>query len=156
MNRRKSRETAMKLLYQMTVNKEELMDVIENLKENNDDSDLNLGTLEGLKLEKDRESININDVDLVYITNLLKGVEENIEKLDLEIEKYLKNWKLNRLNKVDLTILRIGAYELLYSDEIPSAVCINEAVELGKTYSDEKSASFINGVLDNLLKNSVK
>lgn len=156
MNRRKSRETAMKLLYQMTVNKEELMDVIENLKENNYDSDLNLGTLEGLKLEKDRESININDVDLVYITNLLKGVEENIEKLDLEIEKYLKNWKLNRLNKVDLTILRIGAYELLYSDEIPSAVCINEAVELGKTYSDEKSASFINGVLDNLLKNSVK
>ncbi|MDF2881056.1 MAG: antitermination protein NusB [Clostridiaceae bacterium] len=156
MNRRKSRETAMKLLFQMTANKEEFKDVILNLKENSDKGDLNLNSLTGVNLEKDGEAIDIDDIDLVYITKLLKGIEENMESLDSEICKYLKNWKLNRLNKVDLCILRIGAYELLYSKDVPTAVCINEAVEMGKTYSDEKSASFINGVLDNLLKNSVK
>jgi N utilization substance protein B len=156
MNRRKSRETAMKLLFQMTANKEELKDVIANLKENYDKSNISSSSLTGENLEQDVENIDIDEIDLVYITKLLKGIQENVEELDSEISKYLKNWKLNRLNKVDLCILRIGAYELLFSKDVPSAVCINEAVEMGKKYSDEKSASFINGLLDSLLKNSVK
>lgn len=156
MNRRKSRETAMKLLFQMTSNKEELKDVIANFKENYDKSNINSSSLTGENLEKDVENIDIDEIDLVYITKLLKGIQDNVQELDSEISKYLKNWKLNRLNKVDLCILRIGAYELLFSKDVPSAVCINEAVELGKKYSDEKSASFINGLLDSLLKNSVK
>lgn len=156
MNRRKSRETAMKLLFQMTSNKEELKDVIANFKENYDKSNINSISLTGENLEQDVENIDIDEIDLVYITKLLKGIQDNVQELDSEISKYLKNWKLNRLNKVDLCILRIGAYELLFSKDVPSAVCINEAVELGKKYSDEKSASFINGLLDSLLKNSVK
>lgn len=156
MNRRKSRETAMKLLFQMTSNKEELKDVIANFKENYDKSNINSSSLTGENLEQDVENIDIDEIDLVYITKLLKGIQENVQELDSEISKYLKNWKLNRLNKVDLCILRIGAYEILFSKDVPSAVCINEAVELGKKYSDEKSASFINGLLDSLLKNSVK
>ena len=156
MNRKKSRETAMKLLFQMTSNKEELKDAITDFKENHDKSNIDSGSLTGENPEQDVENINIDEIDLVYITKLLKGIEENIDELDSEISKYLKNWKLNRLNKVDLCILRIGAYELLFSTDVPSAVCINEAVEMGKKYSDEKSASFINGLLDNLLKNSVK
>lgn len=156
MNRRKSREAAMKLLYQMTVNKEELNDVIASLKENSEDKDSNLDNNEGVRAEKDAGIININEVDLAYVTNLLKAISENIEVLDLEIEKYLKNWKINRLNKVDLTILRIGTYELMFSDDIPGAVSINEAIEMSKVYSDEKSSSFINGVLDTMLKNLKK
>lgn len=156
MNRRKSRETAMKLLFQMMSNKEELKDVIANFKENYDKSNINSSSLTGENIEQDVENIDIDEIDLVYITKLLKGIQDNVQELDSEISKYLKNWKLNRLNKVDLCILRIGAYELLFSKEIPSAVCINEAVEMGKKYSDEKSASFINGLLDSLLKNTVK
>lgn len=156
MNRRKSRETAMKLLFQMTSNKEELKDIIANLKGSNDKSDVNSDILTGENLENDVENMNIDDIDLVYITKLLSGIEEKMEELDSEIGKYLKNWKLSRLNRVDLCILRIGTYELLFSKDVPRAVCINEAVEMGKKYSDEKSASFINGVLDSMLKNSVK
>lgn len=87
-----------------------------------------------------------------YVKRVVKGIEENKDSLDKEIEKYLRNWTLNRLPKVDAAILRICTYEFLYEQDIPEKVSINEAIELAKKYSSEKSAPFINGVLGNMIK----
>jgi N utilization substance protein B len=140
MNRRKSRELAMKLLYQMTVNKEGYKEVIGNLQENIEND------------VKDEENIDLKDIDMEYITRVLKGVDENREIIDGEIEKHLLNWKLSRLSKIDLTIMRVCAYEMLFEVDIPNSASLNEALELAKKYSDEKSVSFINGVLDKIMK----
>lgn len=133
MNRRKTREAAMKLLFEMTINKENYEEIIENFKEHTD--------------------IKLEEIDFEYITKVLKGVEENKEALDKKIEENLKNWKINRLSKIDLSILRICTYEILFEEDIPEVVSINEGIELAKKYSEEKSAPFINGVLANMIRN---
>jgi len=143
MNRRKSRELSMKLIYQMSVNKEDYKDVIENLKESIE-CDL-----------KSDEDIDLKDIDMEFIIRILKGVENNKEVIDREIEKYLVNWKLSRLSKIDLTILRICTFEIMFEEDIPDNVSINEALELAKKYSDDKSAAFINGVIDKIIKNKM-
>jgi len=141
MNRRKSRELAMKLLYQMSISKENYKDVILGLEESIE------------KGASDEEGIDLKDIDMGYINRVLQGVEENKDIIDREIEKYLLNWKISRLSKIDLTIMRISVYEVLFEVDIPNSVSINEAIELGKKYSDEKSAAFINGVMDKIIKN---
>lgn len=140
MNRRKSRELAMKLLFQMTVNKEDYKEVIKNLQDNLEQD------------VRDEEDIDLKDIDMEYITRVLKGVEENREIIDGEIEKHLLNWKLSRLAKIDLTIMRVCTYEMLFEVDIPNSASLNEALELAKKYSDEKSVPFINGVLDKIIK----
>lgn len=155
MNRRKSRELVMKLLFQMTINKEDFKDVISNLKENIEVDNIEIINEEtGVPVKKELtpEDIDLKDVDMEYVIRVLKGVQENKDALDMEIEKYLKNWKLNRLSKIDITILRVCTYEFLYENEIPNNVSINEAVELAKRYSADKSAAFINGVLGSMIK----
>jgi len=155
MNRRKSRELAMKLLFQMTINKEHFKDVISNLKENIEVDNIEViseDTGVPIKKELTPEDIDLKDIDMEYVIRILKGVQENKDALDREIEKYLKNWKLNRLSKIDITILRVCTYEFLYENEIPNNVSINEAVELAKRYSADKSAPFINGVLGSMIK----
>lgn len=86
-----------------------------------------------------------------YIGRTLRGVEENLQKIDGIIRERAKGWKLDRLVSVDRNILRLGIYELLFTHIPPEAV-INEAVELAKKYSTEKSGSFINGILDRVYK----
>ncbi|MHC6179450.1 transcription antitermination factor NusB [Clostridium sp. JNZ X4-2] len=151
MNRKKSRELTMKLLFQMTINKEEASSVIMNLKENTVEEGENSinGNQEEFYGEKSKD---LKDVDIKYVVRVLNGIEENKSVLDEQIEKYLRKWKLNRLSKVDVAILRICTYEFLYEDDIPQKVSINEAIELAKKYSSDKSASFINGVLGNMIK----
>jgi N utilization substance protein B len=153
MNRRKSRELAMKLLFQMTINKEELTDVISNLKENieiekKEDEITGLPVVEDF----DPENLNLNDVDMEYVTRVLKGIQDNREIIDKEIENNLRNWKFNRVSKIDITILRICTYEFVYENDIPNNVSVNEAIELAKKYSADKSSSFINGVLGSMMK----
>lgn len=139
MNRRKSREVAMRLLFQTTLNEENLEEALENLKDVRDSN-------EGTK-EKDYESVDLKDVDIDYVKRIIKGIEENREKIDEKIKGNLKNWKIERLSKVDLSILRLCTYELKFEEDIPNKVSVNEAIELAKKYSGEKSATFINGVL---------
>ena len=131
MNRRKSREIAMKLLFEMSINKEEYMEIIENFKEHTD--------------------VDLKDLDMVYIDRVLDGIGKNKEIIDKRIENYLINWKLDRISKIDLAILRISTYEILYEQDIPDVVSVNEGIELAKKYSDEKSSTFINGVLGKLI-----
>ena len=91
-----------------------------------------------------------------YARSIALGVEEKKDNLDGLIEKYSKGWKVKRLPKVNLAILRLAAYEILFVDDVPESVAINEAVELAKKYSCESDYSFINGVLGALVKGEVK
>lgn len=89
-----------------------------------------------------------------YLDTLVEGVLTHQKELDEIIQAHLKEkWKLNRLAKMDLIILRIAIFELKYTDEIPNTVAVNEAVELTKTFSDDRSRKFVNGVLSNILSN---
>ncbi len=143
MNRRKSREVAMRLLFQTTLNEENLEEALENLKD--------VRESEESAKEKDYESVDLKDVDIDYVKRIIKGIEENKEEINEKIKGNLKNWKIERLSKVDLSILRLCTYELKFEEDIPSKVSVNEAIELAKKYSGEKAATFINGVLGKMI-----
>ncbi len=87
-----------------------------------------------------------------YALKLAKGVEEKREELDAVIESNLKGWKMNRISKVSLTVLRIAVYEMMYEKTVPVSVAINEAVELSKKYATKGDAKFVNGVLGAAVK----
>ena len=125
-NRTITREKAMTVLYQIFLyNKNKINYVV--------DEDI-----------EDRKKI-----DLEFLSNLVNGVLSNIEDIDSSISKYLENWSIDRLGLTDQAIIRIGTFELIYTDT-PNLVCINEAIELSKKYSDEKVSKMINGVLDKI------
>jgi|LFRM01.1.fsa_nt_gb N utilization substance protein B len=131
--RKRTREIAMELLYQSTMNEKSAEELMDDYFEDNQD-DL------------------MEDTDMEYLTDVLEGVLKNKEALDTFIEKYLVKWKLSRISKINLSILRLGTYELLYKKDIPQKVSISEAVEIAKKFSDETSGAFINGVLDKISK----
>ena len=91
-----------------------------------------------------------------FAVTMINGSIEKLENIDKLIDKYSKNWKFERLSAVDKSILRISIYTLLYHPDIPSAVTINEGVELGKAYGGEGSGQFINGVLDAIKRSELK
>lgn len=102
---------------------------------------------------------NINDFgpgleDLKFVKDLADGVVKNIKALDEIIEKAAPEWPISQIPIIDRNVLRIGLYELLYSDkeQVPSKVAINEAIELAKTFSGKISGKFINGVLGTIFK----
>ncbi len=82
-----------------------------------------------------------------FITNGYNGVIENLEEIDQIISSCLKEWDISRIAKVDHMILRLAVYEIKWAEDVPNRVAINEAVEIAKEYSTEKSPKFINGVL---------
>lgn len=88
--------------------------------------------------------------DAKYIQAATEGVFSTLHVVDHKIAAFLQDWSIERIARVDLAILRLAAYELLYMDDIPAAVTINEAVELSRRFSTEQSGAFINGVLGNL------
>ena len=79
---------------------------------------------------------------------LIRGVLDQIEDLDKIITKEVKNWDVSRIAKVDRSILRLAIYEMFYREDIPPIVTINEAIDIAKKFSTEKSGSFVNGILD--------
>lgn len=92
----------------------------------------------------------------VYTRTLVAGVEEKREELDKIIEANLKGWKLRRLSRVSLTILRMAVYEMLYVDAVSVSVAINEAVEIAKEYATPADGAFVNGVLGSVAKQTGK
>ncbi|MEE1019357.1 MAG: transcription antitermination factor NusB [Acutalibacteraceae bacterium] len=82
-----------------------------------------------------------------FVSDELEGIENNIEKIDGEIAKNCKNWAFSRIPRVPLCIMRIAVYELMFCDDIDTAVAINEAVELAKKYASDDDKAYINGVL---------
>ena len=91
--------------------------------------------------------------DRAYIARVLDGVMAHLQELDEKISAASVDWTLDRRPMVDLTILRLAAYEILYEDDVPGSVAINEAVELANRYSEPTSGRFINGVLGTILRN---
>lgn len=87
-----------------------------------------------------------------YTRKLITGVEEKQQELDKHIEENLKGWKINRISKVSLTIMRLAVYEMLYVDSVPVSVSINEAVELAKEFATPADGSYVNGVLGAIAK----
>lgn len=132
MVRTELREHIFKMLFQIEFN--EAAEMPEHLK-------YYFETLEDAA-EKDKE----------YIRKKYEAVVSHVPEIDALINENTKGWKTSRMNKVDLTILRLGVYEMKWDDEIPTGVAINEAVELAKKFSGGDSPSFVNGVLGKLAK----
>ena len=88
------------------------------------------------------------EVDNEFVRNIVYGVETHLEQLDELANSHMKDWSINRIDKTGAAILRIGLYEMLYEDETPNVVAINEAIELAKKYSDDNVRKIINAVLD--------
>lgn len=132
MNRSTIRENAFKLIYSLEIQKNE------NLQE---------------QIELFFESNNINDDEAKkYIADVISGIQQNKDDILKLIEQNLKvEWKLNRISKMDLSVLELAIYEIKYS-EIPFKVAINEAVELAKKYGEDKSKNFVNGILASIVK----
>lgn len=100
-------------------------------------------------------NLNNIDNDCEFTRSLVNGVLEKEEELIGLANKYLNNWSINRIGIADAAILKIAIYELLYT-ETPNKVCIDEAIELAKDFSDEKVVGMINGVLDKIHHNSIE
>jgi N utilization substance protein B len=89
---------------------------------------------------------------LPFFTRLVKGVRQNIHKIDSLIEEGSENWKISRISGVDRNVMRIAVYELIFCPDIPSKVSINEAIDIGKRFGADESGAFINGILDSIHK----
>ncbi|EAE0200725.1 transcription antitermination factor NusB [Listeria monocytogenes] len=123
MKRREAREKALQALFQIELNEMSLDQAIKNIMEDEQDD---------------------------YMEKLVEGVMANKAEIDAIIEPNLDNWRMDRLCKVDLSLLRLSVYEIKYLDDVPNRVSLNESIEIAKIYSDEKSSKFINGVLANI------
>lgn len=132
--RRKAREAALKILYQIEMsgyNSEECIDSYWNT----------LG----------------DNQDIKEFTNfLVRGVYGFLSSIDEKINQSSINWKIERMHKVDLSILRLAVFEMFYTNDTPYKVVINEAIELAKKYGTENSSSFVNGVLNKIAETLIK
>lgn len=88
-----------------------------------------------------------SEEDRQYIEKVIRGVNERHDEIDEMISRFSVDWSIERMAKVDLTVLRLGIYEMLYEEDVPASVAINEAVELANCYSDPSGSRFINGIL---------
>ena len=127
-NRRKARELAIQVLYYMEFAEGDAGDPFDIICNN----------------------FNPSKPIRAFSRRLVYGVRENIEYLDKMIRRSSRNWRLERMSVVDRSILRLGTFEILFMDETPPKVAIDEAIELGKRYGTEESGAFINGILDNI------
>jgi len=130
--RRKSREIALQMLFS-----------------------IDLGKIDYLVLKKDfleNDDLKASPEVKAFAFDLVKGTMDNIKELDDAIKNRIKNWEFDRLANVEKNILRFAAYELLFCEDIPVAVTINEAIEVAKSFSGEEAGKFINGILDNIKK----
>lgn len=98
------------------------------------------------------DGLTLDKHDEAYFSTVVDGIQTELDTIDELIGKNLKNWTMERLPKVDLAILRVAVYEIVYRDDIPTGASINEAVDIGKEYSTDDSGKFINGVLAGVLK----
>jgi len=134
-SRRKAREIALQVLYQL--------DVRENNRNGEDATAMHLKS----SLPKD-----VKD----YAYKLVHGVKEYKKQIDALIEVSSENWSLNRMTIVDRNILRLAAFEMLYCQDVPPKVAIDEAVELGKKFGTKDSGAFVNGILDRIAKDRLQ
>ncbi len=97
-------------------------------------------------------NFNASDKSRPFFETLVKGVRNSLPEIDALIKKNSSNWKVHRMSGVDRNVIRVAVYELLYCEDIPSKVSINEAIEIGKKFGTEESGAFVNGILDSIRK----
>lgn len=133
MSRRELREQIFKLLFRIEFNsKEEMPEQTQFF-------------FEDFFEEEEENQANVSDT--AYITEKLNKILDKLSEIDRILNEKVQGWNTDRMGKVDLTILRLAVYEILYDEEIPTGVAINEAVELAKKFGQDSSSSFVNGVL---------
>lgn len=132
--RRKSRERALQVLYQLNITKQDAAAAFTQFDEH----------------------FGPDGVADDFVKRLVCGVLEHRRELDRLIEQYSEHWRIDRIDLIDRNILRMALFELLYCEEIPPKVTINEAIDLGKRFGSEDSGSFINGILDRVQSETVK
>ena len=132
--RRKSRELALQILFQIDVGELSLEEVHSNF----------------------IETQNLQNEIKTFALELAEGTLKDIKNIDSIIEKTMDNWQISRLAAVDRNILRLATYELFNRNDIPISVTINEAIELAKDYSTEESGKFVNGILDKVKDSLLK
>ena len=141
MSRRLARESAIQFLFSTDFNRNENLDEMlkeffEAEKESTDD--------------KPQEALNKNDIG--FTEEIIRGTIENLEQIDQLIQSNITGWTKERIAKVDLAILRLALFEIIFRGDIPGSVAINEAIELAKKYSTDESGGFINGVLGKIIR----
>ena len=99
------------------------------------------------------ENFEINKKAIPYGRELVYGITDKWEEINAKIAESAVNWRVSRMSVLDRNIIRLAAYELMYKEEVPPRVAIDEAIELAKRYCTEDSPAFINGILDAILKN---
>lgn len=129
--RTRAREFTLQILYQVDITKGACEDCLNNF-------------WDGLSDEDIEEDIRF------FASDLTRGVIANLEYIDAKITQHATNWNLRRMAVVDRNILRLGCYELLFREDIPPKVSINEAVELAKKYASVEASKFVNGILDKI------
>lgn len=97
------------------------------------------------------DACNWKEKDKTYIFEKVEKISEKLEEIDAKINEVSEGWKTGKMGKVDLTLIRLAVYEMLYEEDVPAKVAINEAVELAKQYGTDNSPSFVNGVLAKLV-----
>lgn len=128
--RTKAREYALQMLYQVDVSRGEIQQILQ-----------------------DFWTYHPVPPDVrTFADQLVQGTLAHRPEIDQLIASHANNWEINRMAVVDRNIIRMGAYELLYVEEVPPKVCLNEAVELAKRFGDEESSKFVNGILDTIHK----
>ncbi|HEX5032946.1 MAG TPA: transcription antitermination factor NusB [bacterium] len=141
-NRRKAREVTLQLLYETELAQKSGKEVTE-------------------RFWKDPHSLILEDSELspvamdevkAFTRQILEGVSSNVREIDGLIEQHSTHWKVSRMASVDRNILRMAVFELLYCQDIPASVTINEAIEIAKKYGTEESGAFVNGILDHIAK----
>ena len=95
---------------------------------------------------------NLNDSDSEFVRSYLKGIKKHKACLDETINRHVKNWKIDRISLVDLNIMRLAIFEILFCPEVPDKSALNEALELAKHFGENNSVSFINGILDQVIQ----
>jgi len=103
---------------------------------------------------EDKEAVPEEDREFIHAE--VNGAYDYLSEIDAHIIKFLSGWEIDRIAKIDLALLRLAVYEMLYVQGIPNGVSINEAVELAKTYGDDESYQFINGILGNIFESISK
>lgn len=131
MSRKKARDNAFKCIYELEFEKDKNIEKI----------------LKFCYSENENKSDEIKYIDIV-----VNGVKDNLEEIDKIILSKLKNWSMERIAKIDLAILRLAIYEIMYMKDIPVKVSANEAVELAKLYGNNDSKSFVNGVIAKVIE----
>lgn len=127
-NRHRSRELALQALFQLDFNRDYSLTAVELFCKN----------------------FGIPKSTIHFFSRLVEGVIQHRQEIDQFIKHVSSHWKINRMSRVDRNIIRIAVFELLYCEDIPFKVSINEAVDLGKKYGTEESGAFINGILDSI------